>query len=158
MKKLIAVLALLISVTTLALAQQESAAKATTVAEAIAGPAMEFEATTINYGKIEQGSDPYRIFNFKNTGTEPLVIKHAKGSCGCTVPTYPKEPILPGETGEIKVRYDTKRIGAFKKTVTLTTNAPQERTTLIIEGEVLKEKPQPSGLPAKESNPFNGGN
>jgi hypothetical protein len=158
MKKLIAALALLASFSTVALAQQENAAKATAEAEAVAGAAMEFEATTINYGKIEQGADPYRTFTFKNTGTEPLVIKHAKGSCGCTVPTYPKEPILPGETGEIKVRYDTKRIGAFKKTVTLTTNIPDERVLLTIEGEVLKEAPQPSGLPAKESNPFNGGN
>lgn len=151
MKKLIAALAFLASVSTVALAQQESAA------EAVSGPAMAFEATTIDYGKIEQNSDPYRSFVFKNTGTEPVVIKHAKGSCGCTVPTYPKEPILPGETGEIKVRYDTKRLGAFKKTVTLTTNAPEERVTLIIQGEVLKQAPQPAGLPAKESNPFNGG-
>lgn len=87
------------------------------------GPQMNFDATTIDYGTIEQNSDPLRVFTFKNDGTEPLVISNAKGSCGCTVPKYPKEPILPGQEAEIEVRYDTKRIGNFSKTVTLTTNA-----------------------------------
>lgn len=87
------------------------------------GPQMTFEATTVDYGTIEQNSDPLRVFTFKNDGTEPLVISNAKGSCGCTVPKYPKEPIMPGQEAEIEVRYDTKRIGNFSKTVTLTTNA-----------------------------------
>ncbi|MBK7407756.1 MAG: DUF1573 domain-containing protein [Saprospirales bacterium] len=86
------------------------------------GPVMSLETTEVDYGKIEQGADPYRVFKFTNTGKAPLVIENAKGSCGCTVPTYPKEPIAPGETSEIKVRYDTNRIGKFTKTVTLTTN------------------------------------
>ncbi|TNE68072.1 MAG: DUF1573 domain-containing protein, partial [Bacteroidetes bacterium] len=86
------------------------------------GPVMTFETTTIDYGTIDKGSEPLRKFSFTNTGNEPLIIKTAKGSCGCTVPTYPKEPIMPGETNVIEVRYDTKRVGAFTKTVTLTTN------------------------------------
>ena len=166
MKKIIAVLALCVSVMTFATAQQETeAVKKTEAVEAgvkaaVNGPAINFEATTVDYGTIEQGADPYRVFNFTNTGTEPLVIKNAKGSCGCTVPEWPKEPILPGETGQIQVRYDTNRVGPINKTVTLTTNASgtDERVTLMIKGEVQKKAAEPSGLPTKTTNPFNGGN
>jgi hypothetical protein len=84
---------------------------------------MEFESTIVDYGSIAQNSEPLRVFTFSNTGAAPLVISSAKGSCGCTVPSYPKEPILPGQEAEIEVRYDTKRIGAFTKTITLVTNA-----------------------------------
>jgi len=157
MKKIFAVLVFVVSFAAFSFAQ-ESKVEATVAKAQEAGPVMEFEATTVDYGSIEQGADPYRVFKFKNTGEEPLVIKHAKGSCGCTVPTYPKEPILPGETGEIKVRYDTNRVGPFNKTVTLTTNAVDERMTLIIKGKVEKKAPEPSGLPAKEGTPFGGGN
>jgi hypothetical protein len=157
MKKILAVLALIAASITMAFAQDAKAEAKLTETE-VAGPNIEFETTTIDYGTIAQGADPYRVFKFKNTGTEPLVIKHAKGSCGCTVAEWPKEPILPGEAGEIRVRYETKRIGKFTKTVTLTTNAADERQTLVIKGEVQKEAPQPSGLPQKEGNPFNGGN
>ena len=75
-----------------------------------------------------------------NNGSEPLVIKNAKGSCGCTVPTWPREPIAPGATGEIGVNYDTKRVGVFTKTITLTTNADKKPVILTIKGEV---KPPP---------------
>lgn len=92
-------------------------------AEDVKGPKMTFTATTVDYGTIEQNSDPLRTFTFVNDGTEPLVISNAKGSCGCTVPKYPKEPIMPGQEAEIEVRYDTKRLGIFNKSVTLTTNA-----------------------------------
>ena len=84
------------------------------------GPQMEFKSLEVDYGTIEQGADPYRVFQFTNTGTAPLVITNAKGSCGCTVPTYPKEPILPNHEAEIKVRYDTNRVGPFTKKITLT--------------------------------------
>lgn len=95
-----------------------------------------FDVTTVDYGMIEKGSDPLRKFPFKNTGNEPLIIKNAKGSCGCTVPTYPKEPVMPGETAVIEVRYDTQRVGPFTKTVTLTTNEAVDTKTLTIKGEV----------------------
>ncbi|HMR42427.1 MAG TPA: DUF1573 domain-containing protein [Saprospiraceae bacterium] len=100
------------------------------------GPVMTFETTTVDYGTIEKGGEPLRKFKFKNTGTEPLIIKDAKGSCGCTVPTYPKEPIMPGESSEIEVRYDTQRIGMFTKSVTLTTNETNGSHLLTIKGEV----------------------
>ncbi len=115
------------------------------------GPTMDFESTTVDYGTIEQHSEPLRVFSFTNNGDEPLIIKNAKGSCGCTVPTYPKEPIMPGESGEIEVRYDTKRIGKFTKTVTLTTNQAVERIVLKIQGQV-NAKPTEKATPEKEGN------
>jgi hypothetical protein len=66
--------------------------------------------------------DVYKRQEFKNTGNEPLIITNAKGSCGCTVPDWPKEPIAPGATGVIKVRYDTNRPGPINKSVTISTN------------------------------------
>jgi hypothetical protein len=108
---------------------------------------MTFDNTTVDYGEIMQGSEPLRIFNFKNTGNEPLIISNAKGSCGCTVPSYPKEPILPGESAKIEVRYDTNRIGPFQKTVTLTTNEAAGTQTLTIKGTV-KAKPTEDSVPA----------
>lgn len=111
------------------------------------GPKMDFEVTTVDYGTIEQGSDPLRVFNFTNTGDEPLIISKAKGSCGCTVPKYPQDPILPGETAQIEVRYDTNRIGPFQKTVTLTTNEANPTHTLKIKGKVNK-KPTQESVPA----------
>lgn len=111
---------------------------------------MTFEEDVIDYGTIEQDSDPFRIFKFKNTGDEPLVITKARGSCGCTTPEWPKEPILPGESAEIKVKYDTHRIGRFTKTVTLTTNAAQPTKVLRIKGEVLR-KDMPKSVPEQKS-------
>ncbi|BDS12913.1 DUF1573 domain-containing protein [Aureispira anguillae] len=110
-------------------------------------------ATDWNYGKIEKASTGVRFFKFTNTGAAPLVISAAKGSCGCTVPSYPKEPIMPGEAGYIKVKYDTKRVGAFTKYVTLTTNATSSSTTrLKINGTVEAEA---APTPAKEKTMFN---
>lgn len=110
------------------------------------GPVMTFKVTTVDYGKIEKGSDPLRHFEFTNTGNEPLIIKSAKGSCGCTVPTYPQEPIMPGETANVDVRYDTKRPGQFTKTITLTTNETDSTHTLTVKGEV-KEPPVQESVP-----------
>jgi hypothetical protein len=111
------------------------------------GPVMKFETTSIDYGSIDKGADPIRKFKFTNTGNEPLIIKTAKGSCGCTVPTYPKEPIMPGESNVIEVRYDTQRVGAFNKSVTLTTNETSDTHTLTIKGEV-KTAPAQESVPA----------
>lgn len=113
-------------------------------AQTTSGPVMTFETTTIDYGTIEKGSDRIRKFKFTNTGNEPLIVKSAKGSCGCTVPTYPKEPIMPGESNVIEVNYDTERVGAFTKTVTLTTNEATETRMLTIKGEVKAPASQES--------------
>ncbi len=104
------------------------------------GPVMSFESMEVDYGKIEQNADGNRKFVFTNTGTEPLVIKNARGSCGCTVPTWPKEPIMPGEKASIDVKYDTNRVGPFTKTITLTTNEAIGTKMLTIKGEVLKKE------------------
>ena len=102
------------------------------------GPKIEFESKVVDYGTIENGADGNREFTFTNTGNEPLIISNAKGSCGCTVPTWPRTPIAPGESSVIKVRYATNRTGGFSKTVTLTTNAVNEsRVVLKIKGTVL---------------------
>jgi len=116
-------------------------------AQAVNGPVMTFENTTIDYGTIDKGSEPLRKFKFTNTGNEPLIIKTAKGSCGCTVPSYPKEPCMPGESNVIEVRYDTNRPGAFTKTITITTNEATETRMLTIKGEV-KDTAVPASVPA----------
>ncbi len=154
MKNLLSLFAFMLLTATFTFAQTKEAVKTVQpVKEAVdapkeGGPVMTFDATEVDYGTIQQHSDPLRVFKFSNTGDEPLVIKHAKGSCGCTVPTYPKEPILPGETAEIEVRYDTKRIGPFTKTVTLTTNEGTDKKVLRIKGKVLQAPKEDEAVPA----------
>ncbi|MEX1191823.1 MAG: DUF1573 domain-containing protein [Brumimicrobium sp.] len=97
---------------------------------------MEFEKEVHDYGEIKQNGDGSCEFEFTNTGSEPLMISNAKGSCGCTVPEWPREPIAPGEKGVIKVKYDTKRVGPFGKSVTIQSNAATK--TLRIKGEVIE--------------------
>ncbi len=87
------------------------------------GAEITFEKEVHDYGTIEKGGDPECTFVFTNTGNEPLIITKAKGSCGCTVPEWPKEPIAPGAKSAIKVKYDTNRVGPINKTVTITSNA-----------------------------------
>lgn len=106
------------------------------------GAKIEFETETIDYGTIENNADGNREFKFTNTGNAPLVITNAKGSCGCTVPTWPKEAIAPGESSVIKVHYATNRTGAFSKSVTLISNAVNEPTKVLhIKGTVKPPKP-----------------
>ena len=98
---------------------------------------LQFEEETINYGIIAQNSDGARSFTFTNTGDAPVVIEQVKGSCGCTVATKPSEPILPGETATIAVKYDTNRVGGFSKTVTITSNASETKKVVRIKGNVM---------------------
>jgi hypothetical protein len=114
------------------------------------GAKIEFEKETHDYGTVKQYGDGSCEFKFTNTGTEPLMISNAKGSCGCTVPEWPREPIAPGESGVIKVKYDTKRVGPFGKSVTLQSNASNEPTkTIRIKGTV--EAAPKGGAPVNES-------
>jgi|TARA_R110001592_G_scaffold363221_3_gene681710 hypothetical protein len=113
------------------------------------GPYLEVNKEVHDYGTIEKGGDPYCEFTVTNSGTEPLIISNAKGSCGCTVPEWDREPIMPGKTSKIKVRYDTQRVGPINKTVTLTSNATNEPTkTIRIKGNVKPEAA--SKAPVKE--------
>ncbi len=98
----------------------------------------EFVTETLDYGTIAHNSDGKRTFVFKNVGKSPIIISRAKGSCGCTVPTVPKKPIMPGETAEIGVKYSTNRVGAFSKTITLYSNASEKTKTIRVKGKVLK--------------------
>jgi hypothetical protein len=109
------------------------------LAMAQSGPVMTFEKTEIDYGTVALGGDGVRIFKFKNTGTQPLVIKNARGTCGCTVPKWPNEAIQPGKTGTIEVKYDTNRAGGFKKDVFVETNETQPQHTLTIKGTVTEK-------------------
>lgn len=125
MKKLIAITIFLFA--GLAMAQAQKTAK------------FEFKTETIDYGVIQKGSDGLRIFEFKNVGDAPLIIEDVKSSCGCTVPKKPEEPILPGETGKIEVKYNTKNPGYIRKTVTVYSNADEPVKALKIKGQVVDE-------------------
>jgi hypothetical protein len=105
------------------------------------GAGMVFVSETIDYGTIAHNADGKREFVFTNNGTKPLIITNTQGSCGCTVPTSPKEPIAPGGKGIIGVKYATDRVGAFTKTVTVTSNAAGQATkVLTIKGTVLADE------------------
>lgn len=109
-----------------------------------AGPptSIAFEQMAHDFGTIKQNSENKHIFKFTNTGTNPLIIQDAKGSCGCTVPKYPKNPVAPGESGEIEVVYKPgTQQGNQTKTVTLTANTTPEQTVLKINAMVETEAP-----------------
>jgi hypothetical protein len=102
------------------------------------GPMISFDMDTIDYGEVAKGSEGMRTFVFENTGDAPLMIEGVRSSCGCTIPKKPEKPIAPGEKGEITVRYDTNRIGVFRKTITVNTNdASASIIALKIKGNVL---------------------
>ncbi len=122
--------------------------------EIIQGPGIEFVKDVHNYGDVEYSGNGTYTFTFKNVGTEALLITDAKGSCGCTVPTWSKEPIAPGKTGTIDVTYDTKRVGAISKSVTVTSNAVNTPVKVIrIEGNVLPAPVDETGQPAMTVQP-----
>ena len=98
---------------------------------------LSFDSEEIDYGTIQQNADGVRIFKFTNTGKDPVVITQVKTSCGCTVPTYSKEPVLAGASGEIQIKYATNRIGKFTKTITIMSNASEPNKVIRIKGEVL---------------------
>ena len=119
-------------------------------AQTTSGAKIDFTKDTHDYGTIKNGADGTCTFEFKNTGNAPLIISNAKGSCGCTVPEWPKEPIAPGAKASIKVKYDTSRQGVINKNVTITSNAVNAAEKMIyIKGNVL---PAPeSGAPVNNS-------
>jgi len=101
---------------------------------------IEFETNSIDYGQIDFESDGTKIFKFKNIGDAPLVFTRISSSCGCTIPKKPEKPIEPGAEGQIEVNYDTKRVGIFRKAVTVNSNAKNPTVILRIMGEVLEEE------------------
>jgi len=131
-----------------------SVASNTVSAQIDNGAKISFTKETHDYGTIKYGTDGQCSFEFKNTGNAPLIISNAKGSCGCTVPTWPHEPIAPGAKASIVVKYDTKRPGAINKSVTITSNAVNDPNQIIrIKGNVL---PAPEdGTPVNNAGPSN---
>ncbi len=101
---------------------------------------IKFDQKIIDYGAVEYNSDGKRIFKFTNVGEAPLIFNRISSSCGCTVPKRPEKPIEPGQSGEIEVEYDTKRVGVFIKAVTINSNAINSNIVLRIKGEVLEEE------------------
>jgi hypothetical protein len=103
------------------------------------GPKITVNKTTHDYGTIEQGSNGDCEFIVTNSGNAPLILNKCKGSCGCTVPKCTGDPIAPGESTTIKVTYDTKRIGGINKSVTIESNAVNEKVKIVkIKGTITK--------------------
>jgi hypothetical protein len=150
MKKILLVAALLTCITKFAGAQE--AVKDTLSANNPNAPEITFENDVHDYGNIKQGADGSCEFKFTNTGKEPLIIANAVGSCGCTVPTYPKEPIMKGQSAVIKVHYDTKRVGAFTKNVTITSNAKTSSKIITIKGTVEATEQSDQTAPFKKES------
>ena len=119
------------------------------------GPEIEFEKVVHDYGDVPYNGDGQCEFRFTNTGTEPLLVLKPKSSCGCTVSTWPQDPILPGKSEVIKVTYRTNRVGNFDKKVTVTSNAVQNPTVVLrIKGRVLDQPTET--LPEKKDDSGNG--
>ena len=118
------------------------------------GPKIQFEKLEHNYGDVPYNGNGECEFRFTNTGNEPLLIQKPRSSCGCTIPTWPNEPILPGESEVIKVTYKTNRPGVINKTVTVTSNAIKNSTVVLrIKGTVMDQPTE--AIP--EKNDFGSG-
>jgi len=113
-------------------------------------PVITFEKTTHDYGTIAKGGDGTCEFKFKNTGVEPLILSNVTSSCGCTVPEWPREPILKGKTASIKVKYNTDRIGPINKTITVVSNGKVSSIQLRIVGSVVDNS---NGAQMPQNNP-----
>ena len=136
MKKVILSASLVLCTMFAANAQTPENTEVTTPSMNPNAPKFKFESEVVDYGTIEHNANGDREFKFTNTGKEPLIITNAQGSCGCTTPSWPKEPIMPGQSAVIKVHYATDRVGSFEKTVTLTSNADTPSKVLKIKGVV----------------------
>ena len=142
MKKVIYLLGIMLFMVGAAKAQDENVQT---------GAEIEFERVVHDYGDVPYNGNGECEFRFTNTGTEPLLVQKPKSSCGCTIPSWPKEPILPGESDVIKVTYRTNRAGNINKTVTVTSNAVKNSTVVLrIKGRVLDQPTE--ALPEKKSD------
>ncbi|MDR1973194.1 MAG: DUF1573 domain-containing protein [Bacteroidales bacterium] len=117
-------------------AKAEVEAETPTTVAPVEGPEILFENTVHDYGTIEKGANGDCEFVFTNVGTEPLILATVQASCGCTTPSWTREPIEAGQKGTIKVHYDTQRVGGFSKSITVTTNGKTDRVVLQIKGTV----------------------
>ena len=119
---------------------QVSTAKEDAVVKNPNAPEISFDKTVHNYGTIPYNGDGNCKFSFTNTGKEPLILTNVRSSCGCTVPKWPREPILPGHSDVIDVVYKTNRVGKINKTITVQSNGQTKTVVLRIKGQVLKKE------------------
>ncbi|GAB4026653.1 MULTISPECIES: DUF1573 domain-containing protein [unclassified Spirosoma] len=101
---------------------------------------LKFAKETHDFGKVEQGKPVTYVFEFKNTGADPVVISDAQASCGCTKPSWTREPVMPGKTGTVSATFNAAAMGPFNKSVTVTSNAEAGQTVLYLKGEVVTQK------------------
>ena len=145
MKK-IALLLAVVFFTSVAYSQEQEKVNQTTE-QSSNGPEIAFDKTTHQYGTVYKEGDGNCEFKFTNTGKEPLVLSTVRSSCGCTVPKWPREPIMPGKSSVISVKYDTRRMGTINKSITVLSNAKTSSVILSIKGKIV---PQPTEtLPEK---------
>ena len=127
---------------TVAPANPNAAAPTQPGVAAPSGPttAMAFDESVFNFGSVTEGEIITHTYSFKNTGSEPLIVSDARGTCGCTVPSKPTAPIAPGETGEITVRFDTRnKVGERQQKVTITANTDPAQTVISLDGTVVSD-------------------
>lgn len=116
-------------------------------------PMMKFEHDVFDFGTISQGDKVEHTFVFTNVGKEPLIITEAHGSCGCTVPEWPKEPLKKGEKGSIKVTFNSSgKMGVQEKTITINSNASENPKILRIKGNIEQSATAPETKPADHSH------
>jgi hypothetical protein len=105
------------------------------------GPKIAFTETRHEFGDIVQGAVVEHIFSFENTGNEPLILQDVKTTCGCTVPVWPREPIAPGDTSSIKVKFNSRgKVGVQNKVITIISNATNQRERVMIVTNVMLRK------------------
>lgn len=152
---------LLLTAATFSFAQQAKPAETKPAAATNPNaPVLNFKEESYNFGEITEGPQVTHEFKFTNDGKEPLVLSNVKASCGCTTPSWPKDPVLPGKEATILVTYNTQgRPGNFNKSITITSNATTPSKVIYIKGEVVKADPakyvpmeQPSMLAPKSTN------
>ncbi len=152
MKKLLSLLIVMAFVFSAA-AQDSGAEKAP---KKVKEPEITFESLVHDYGNIMQGDNGTCEFVFKNTGKADLLLTNCRSSCGCTVPEWPKDPIPPGKKATIKVKYNTQRVGAINKSITVESNAVNNRVVLNIKGNVaakpVEAAPTTNDSSLKEAN------
>lgn len=113
---------------------------------------LQFEKETHDFGTIAQGTPVSVEFKFKNTGDQPLVLSNVQASCGCTTPEWSKDPVLPGKTAVIKAGYNAAAMGAFNKSITITSNAANSTQVIFIKGTVVdKSQIKASATPAQKT-------
>ena len=133
--------------------EENVAAAADRDAKAGEYPVMTFEETEFDFGTIDQGTPVEHVFKFTNTGKAPLVIVDAKSSCGCTVPQFTKDPVAPGDTGEMLVKFNGSGKNQVSKTVTITANTESGKETIKIKAFVnAPETVTPTGSNVIQTN------